>query len=83
MIPARDTSDFKNKFEAPAQLLKYGFGSLEEYNSFRYSDYCFKKFMEAAEQENYFHNTIFVLLAIMAWPEMLKLFIHLHGPNNG
>ena len=45
-----------------AQLLKYGFGSLEEYNTFRYSDYCFKKFMEAADKENYFHNTIFVFV---------------------
>ena len=62
MIPARDTADFKNKFESPAQLLKYGFGSLEEYNSFRYSDYCFKKFMEAAINEDYFHNTIFVFV---------------------
>jgi phosphoglycerol transferase MdoB-like AlkP superfamily enzyme len=29
-------------------------------NSFRYSDYCFGKFMEAASKEEYFHNTIFV-----------------------
>ena len=62
MIPPRDTADFKIKFESPALLLKYGFGSPEEYNSFRYSDYCFKKFMEAAVQENYFHNTIFVFV---------------------
>ena len=62
MIPARDTSDFRIKSESPEQLMKYGFGSVEEYNSFRYSDYCFKEFMEAAEKEDYFHNTIFVFV---------------------
>jgi len=62
MIPPRDTADFKIKSETPERLLKYGFGSIEEYNSFRYSDYCFKEFMEAAEKEDYFHNTIFVFV---------------------
>ena len=34
---------------------------LRNYETTKYiSDYCFKKFMEAAQQENYFHNTIFV-----------------------
>jgi len=62
MIPPQDTSDFKQKDAALEQLVKYGFGSIEEYNSFRYSDYCFQKFMEAATRENYFHNTIFVFI---------------------
>jgi phosphoglycerol transferase MdoB-like AlkP superfamily enzyme len=61
MIPATDT-DFA-KVEVSVELLrKYGFESLNEYNTFRYSDYCFKKFMEAAEKEAYFHNTIFVFI---------------------
>ncbi len=38
------------------------FTSLEEYNTFRYSDYCFQKFIKAAENESYFHNTIFVFI---------------------
>jgi phosphoglycerol transferase MdoB-like AlkP superfamily enzyme len=62
MIPPGDTVDFKRSFVTPAELEKYGFESLDEYNTFRYSDYCFKKFMEAAEKENYFHNTIFVFI---------------------
>ena len=62
MIPPQDTADFKKKNAALEQLVKYGFGSIEEYNSFRYSDYCFQKFMEAAVNENYFHNTIFVFI---------------------
>lgn len=60
-IPEADT-DFENKMVAKEELVKYGFGSLEEYNTFRYSDYCFRKFMEAAGQEKYFHNTIFVFI---------------------
>jgi phosphoglycerol transferase MdoB-like AlkP superfamily enzyme len=62
MIPDKDTADFEKKMAAEEQLVKYGFGSLEEYNSFRYSDYCFRKFMEAASKEEYFHNTIFVFI---------------------
>lgn len=41
---------------------KYGFESLDEFNCFRYSDYCFQKFLEAAQKEDYFHNTIFVFV---------------------
>ena len=62
MIPDQDTADFEKKIAAEEQLVKYGFGSMEEYNSFRYSDYCFRKFMEAAAKEEYFHNTIFVFI---------------------
>jgi phosphoglycerol transferase MdoB-like AlkP superfamily enzyme len=43
-------------------LLKYGFLSSEEYNAFRYFDYSFKNFIEAAKKESYFHNTIFVFV---------------------
>lgn len=62
MIPDKDTSEFEKKIVAEEQLARFGFGSLEEYNSFRYSDYCFQKFMEAAVKEDYFHNTIFVFI---------------------
>jgi phosphoglycerol transferase MdoB-like AlkP superfamily enzyme len=61
MIPTED-KDFERKQVPPDSLEKYGFESLDEYNSFRYSDYCFKKFIEAASKENYFHNTIFVFV---------------------
>lgn len=60
-IPESDF-DFEQKVVAKEELLKYGFGSLEEYNTFRYSDYCFRKFMEAAKKEKYFENTIFVFI---------------------
>ncbi len=61
MIPPNDT-DFVKLIIQEQELLKYGFESQEEYNTFRYSDYCFRKFMEAAEKEDYFHNTIFVFI---------------------
>jgi len=61
-IPVRDTNDFKKKIVPKEELLKYGFESVEEYNAFRYTDYAFQKFMEAAVKENYFDNTIFVFV---------------------
>ncbi len=60
-IPVSD-SDFTRKFVPDPELHKYGFESLDEYNCFRYSDYCIQKFIEAAQKENYFHNTIFVFI---------------------
>ncbi len=60
-IPETD-KDFENKIISDEELIKYGFGSVDEYNAFRYSDYCFKKFIEAAKKETYFHNTIFVFI---------------------
>ena len=61
MIPEHD-SDFVKVEVDDETLQKYGFESLNEYNTFRYSDHCFKKFIEAAGKEDYFHNTIFVFI---------------------
>lgn len=60
-IPEED-NDFQQKNISPDTLQKYGFESLKEYNAFAYTDYCFKKFMEAAAKEAYFENTIFVFI---------------------
>ncbi|MEO7923013.1 MAG: sulfatase-like hydrolase/transferase [Chitinophagaceae bacterium] len=60
-IPETDT-DFEKIVVPEEELKKYGFESLKEYNCFRYSDYSFRKFMEAAQQEPYFQNTIFVFV---------------------
>lgn len=54
--------DFVKVIIPEEELKKYGFESLDEYNCFRYSDYCFRKFIEAAQKEEYFHNTIFVFV---------------------
>lgn len=60
-IPAEDI-DFENKIIPEEDLKKYGFESLKEFNAFAYTDYCFKKFIEAAKKEAYFNNTIFVFI---------------------
>jgi phosphoglycerol transferase MdoB-like AlkP superfamily enzyme len=60
-LPAEDI-DFIPKIIPGDQLVKYGFGSLQEYNAFAYTDYCYKKFIDAAKKEAYFNNTIFVFV---------------------
>ncbi len=60
-LPEED-KDFSNKNIDKEELKKYGFESIKEYNAFAYTDYCFKKFIEAAKKEAYFNNTIFVFI---------------------
>lgn len=60
-IPVED-SDFVAPVIHPDTLLHYGFESQKEFNAFSYTDYCFKKFMEAARKEPYFENTVFVFV---------------------
>jgi phosphoglycerol transferase MdoB-like AlkP superfamily enzyme len=60
-IPEED-KDFQKRVIAPDTLKKYGFESLQEFQSFCYSDYCFKKFIEEAKNQSYFNNTIFVFV---------------------
>ena len=62
MVPLNDTADFKLITIVEDELRKYGFESVEEFNAFRYFDYCIMKFIEAAKKETYFHNTIFVFV---------------------
>ncbi|HUP12369.1 MAG TPA: sulfatase-like hydrolase/transferase, partial [Niastella sp.] len=61
-IPDEDLKEF-NKVSAPLDSLrKYGFESDAEMNAFRYTDFGYKKFIEAARQEKYFNNTVFVFI---------------------
>jgi phosphoglycerol transferase MdoB-like AlkP superfamily enzyme len=60
-IPEED-QDFEMLQVNEDTLELYGFESVQEFNAFRYTDYCFKKFMEKAEKEKYFANTIFVFV---------------------
>lgn len=60
-IPVDDT-DFVRVNVPEETLKKYGFESLDEFNCFRYSDYCIQKFLEAAQKETYYQNTIFVFV---------------------
>jgi phosphoglycerol transferase MdoB-like AlkP superfamily enzyme len=54
--------EFEMKFVPDDMLNKYGFESLDEFNCFRYSDFCIQKFLEAAGKEAYFSNTIFIFV---------------------
>jgi phosphoglycerol transferase MdoB-like AlkP superfamily enzyme len=61
-IPSEDLDEFK-KLEFPADTLKkYGFDNNAQLNAFRYTDFTFEKFIEAARKEKYFNNTIFVFV---------------------
>ncbi|MFM2118527.1 MAG: hypothetical protein RL316_1717 [Bacteroidota bacterium] len=60
-IPSSDGA-FKRDTVDQAVLEKYGFESVDEYNAFRYTDYCFRAFFEEASRSPYFANTIFVLV---------------------
>jgi phosphoglycerol transferase MdoB-like AlkP superfamily enzyme len=61
-IPEEDQQEFI-KIDMPVDSLKkYGFETLAEMNAFRYTDFCYRKFMEAASKESYFKNTLFVFI---------------------
>jgi phosphoglycerol transferase MdoB-like AlkP superfamily enzyme len=61
-IPSEDLTEFTKKEFPVDTLKKYGFTSNKELNAFRYTDFCYQKFMEAAKKEKYFENTIFVFV---------------------
>ncbi|MDP4286215.1 MAG: LTA synthase family protein [Bacteroidota bacterium] len=60
-IPAED-SDFVRRTVNEDTLHKYGFESLQEFQSFCYTDYCYKKFIRRAKKQSWFNNTIFVFV---------------------
>ncbi|MEO6220708.1 MAG: LTA synthase family protein, partial [Ginsengibacter sp.] len=61
-IPDEDKEEFIKKKYSIDSLKRFGFESNEELNAFRYTDFSFKKFIEAAKKEKYFENTIFVFV---------------------
>ncbi|HEY5464128.1 MAG TPA: sulfatase-like hydrolase/transferase [Hanamia sp.] len=60
-IPAED-SDFVRRTVDEDTLHKYGFESLQEFQSFCYTDYCFKTLIENAKKQPWFNNTIFAFV---------------------
>lgn len=61
-IPDEDLDEFKKESVPASKFKAAGFESIEEYNAFRYADFCMQKFFEAASKEAYFRNTIFVIV---------------------
>ncbi|MEP6748502.1 MAG: LTA synthase family protein [Bacteroidota bacterium] len=61
-IPEEDLKEFK-KITLPADSLKkYGFEGNDEMNAFRFTDFCYKSFIESAKKEPWFDNTIFMFV---------------------
>ena len=61
-IPEEDRNAFQVVHVSKDSLKKYGFESEAEFNAFRYTDFCYRKFFEAAQKNPYFKNTIFVFV---------------------
>jgi phosphoglycerol transferase MdoB-like AlkP superfamily enzyme len=61
-IPKEDLTEFSLSHYSKDSLNTFGFDNNDELNAFRYTDFCFQKFIQAAEKESYFNNTIFVFV---------------------
>jgi phosphoglycerol transferase MdoB-like AlkP superfamily enzyme len=61
-IPEEDLKEFKRVTVKADSLKKFGFESNDELNAFRYTDFSYRKFMDAVKQSPYFKNTIFLFI---------------------
>jgi len=61
-IPKEDLAAFHPISFSPDSLKEFGFESNDEMNAFRYTDFGYQTFMEAAGKEKYFDNTIFLFI---------------------
>jgi phosphoglycerol transferase MdoB-like AlkP superfamily enzyme len=61
-IPDEDKNEFKEITLPDAELKRNGFASNGELNAFRYTDFCFQKFIGSARQQPWFSNTLFVFV---------------------
>ncbi len=61
-IQQEDLQEFHRVNVPPDSLRQFGFESNDELNAFRYTDFGYKKFIEAAQKEKYFDNTIFLFI---------------------
>jgi phosphoglycerol transferase MdoB-like AlkP superfamily enzyme len=61
-IPDEDKKEFPLVNYSKDSLNRFGFENNEELNAFRYTDFCYQKFIESAKKESYFKNTIFVFV---------------------
>ncbi|HET6256818.1 MAG TPA: sulfatase-like hydrolase/transferase [Puia sp.] len=61
-IPREDQKEFHSIRVSQDSLRKYGYTSNEEMNAFRYTDFGYRIFIEAASREKFFSNTIFLFV---------------------
>ena len=61
-IPQEDRQAFHSITVPEDSLRKCGFGSNDEMNAFRYTDFGYQTFIQAASREKYFDNTVFLFI---------------------
>ena len=61
-IPEEDLGLFKKITYSEDSIHKYGFENIDQLNAFRYTDFCYQQFFEAAKKEKYFANTVFIFV---------------------
>ena len=61
-IPANDLKQFQKRIVPNDSLRNHGYESNDEFNAFRYTDFCIEQFIESAKKEAYFNNTLFVFV---------------------
>jgi len=61
-IPDEDLDKFKKITYPDDSIHKYGFENIDQLNAFRYTDFCYQQFFEAAKKEKYFANTVFIFV---------------------
>lgn len=61
-IPKEDRDVFHTLSMSKDSLRKCGFESNDEMNAFRYTDFGYQTFIEAASKEKYFSNTVFLFV---------------------
>jgi phosphoglycerol transferase MdoB-like AlkP superfamily enzyme len=61
-IPTEDQAVFHSIQVSRDSLERCGFASNEEMNAFRYTDFGYRTFIEAAAKEKFFSNTIFLFV---------------------
>lgn len=71
-----DHGSFKTKDITAQQIKDYGFESAEEYNALRFSDYALGEFINLAEKESYFNNTLFIITGDHGLPDNNAKHVH-------
>jgi phosphoglycerol transferase MdoB-like AlkP superfamily enzyme len=61
-IPTEDQTAFHSIHVSRDSLQKFGFAGDDELNAFRYTDFGYRTFIEAASKEKFFSNTIFLFV---------------------
>ncbi|MBS1659458.1 MAG: sulfatase-like hydrolase/transferase [Bacteroidetes bacterium] len=61
-IPEEDRAAFRLRKVADDSLHRYGFENNDEMNAFRYTDFGYETFIQAASKEKYFDNTVFLFV---------------------